>query len=139
MTYDRTKEVHEAIICGEIALDKLKQAKKDLGSASNWGLLDIFGGNLLSGMMKHSSIKDASKKVEEAKRELARFRNELTDIHDIDGLDIQIDGFLEISDFLFDGLFADVIVQSKINDFESQVQKAIDRVQDILFILKRAE
>lgn len=138
MEYNRTKEVHEAIISGEIALDKLKDAQKDLNSASNWGLVDIFGGNLLSGFMKHSSINDASRKVEDAKRELSIFRNELSDIRDIEGLDIQIDGFLEFADFMFDGIFADVFVQSKIGDFQKQVQKAIDRVQDILFILKRS-
>lgn len=139
MEYNRTKEIHEAIISGEIALDKLKEAQKDLNSASNWGLVDIFGGNLLSGFMKHSSINDASKKVEDAKRELSRFRNELSDIRDIECLDIQIDGFLEFADFIFDGIFADVFVQSKINDFERQISKAIDRVQDILFVLKKAE
>lgn len=137
--YDRRKEINEAILAGEIALDRLKEAEKHLNSASNWGILDLLGGNLISGMMKHSEIRDASRKVEEAKIELRNFRDELADIQDIDNLHIEIDGFLEFADYLFDGLFADLLVQSRISDYSKQVEQAMDRVQDILFVLKRAQ
>ena len=74
--YDRKKEIREAILAGEIALDHLKEAKDHLDSASTWGMFD-----------------------------------------------------------LFDGLFADLFVQSKISDYRKQVETAMDRVQDILFVL----
>ena len=127
--YDRKKEIREAILAGEIALDHLKEAKDHLDSASTWGMFDLFGGNIFTGMMKHSRIDDASRCVERAKKELARFRAELEDIH------IEIDSFLVFADYLFDGLFADLFVQSKISDYRKQVETAMDRVQDILFVL----
>ena len=49
--YDRKKEIQEAILAGEIALDHLKDAKEYLNSASTWGMFDLFGGNIFTGMM----------------------------------------------------------------------------------------
>ena len=40
--YDRNKEIREAIRAGERALDSLKEANRQLNSAGNWGLVDIF-------------------------------------------------------------------------------------------------
>ena len=134
--YDRTKEIREAILAGEIALDHLKEAKDQLDSASTWGMFDLFGGNIFTGMMKHSRIDDASRCVERAKKELARFRDELEDIQDVEDLHIEIDSLLVFADYLFDGLFADMVVQSKISDYRRQVEAAMDRVQDILFVLQ---
>ncbi len=54
--YDRDKEVREAEIAGERALSSLREADKQLGSARNWGLLDIFGGDTISGIMKHMKV-----------------------------------------------------------------------------------
>ena len=45
-----------AIMAGEKALYSLKEARDILSSASNWGLLDIFGGNGFTGFMKHMKI-----------------------------------------------------------------------------------
>ena len=49
--YDRKKEIQEAILAGEIALDHLKDAKEYLNSASTWGMFDLFGGNIFTGMI----------------------------------------------------------------------------------------
>ena len=50
--YDESKEIREAVISGEKALVSLKDAKRYLDSARNWGVVDIFGGDLFSGLMK---------------------------------------------------------------------------------------
>ncbi|MGM9940406.1 MAG: hypothetical protein ACI32N_00235 [Bulleidia sp.] len=134
--YNRRREIEEAIFAGESALNQLKDAKSHLDSASNWGLVDMFGGNFISGFLKHNEIDHASDCVERARRELERFRDELADIRDVEGLNIQIDSFLVFADYLFDGLFADIFVQSKISDYKKQVNAALDRVQDILFVLR---
>lgn len=134
--YDRKREIEEAIFAGESALNQLKDVKKHLDSASTWGIVDMFGGNFLSGFLKHNEIDHASDCVERAKRDLERFRDELADIRDVQGLNIQIDSFLVFADYLFDGIFADMFVQSKISDYRKQVEAAMDRVQDILFVLQ---
>lgn len=42
------REISEAIQAGNEALRCLENAKDYLDSAGNWGLLDIFGGGLLT-------------------------------------------------------------------------------------------
>lgn len=82
----------------------LREAQRQLNSAGNWGLLDIFGGNTVSGLMKHMKVNNASRCVEDARRDLATFRDELGDIRDIENLHVDIDGFLTFADFSLIGL-----------------------------------
>ena len=134
--YDRNKEIREAIRAGERALDSLKEANRQLNSAGNWGLVDIFGGNTISGLMKHMKVNNASRCVDDARRDVATFRDELGDIRDVENLNIDIDGFLTFADFFFDGFVADIFVQSKIRKGQQQVGEAIRRVEDILSTLQ---
>ena len=134
--YDRNKEIREAIRAGERALDSLQEANRQLNSAGNWGLVDIFGGNTISGLMKHMKVNNASRCVDDARRDLATFRDELGDIRDLENLNVDIDGFLTFADFFFDGFVADIFVQSKIRKGQQQVREAIRRVEDILSTLR---
>ena len=134
--YDRNKEIREAIRAGERALDSLQEANRQLNSAGNWGLVDIFGGNTISGLMKHMKVNNASRCVDDARRDVATFRDELGDIRDVENLNIDIDGFLAFADFFFDGFVADIFVQSKIRKGQQQVREAIRRVEDILSTLQ---
>lgn len=137
--YDRGKEIREAIRAGERALDSLREAEKQLNSAGHWGLADIFGGDTISGLMKHMKVNNASRCVNDARRDLAAFRDELGDIRDVEDLNIDIGGFLTFADFFFDGLVADIFVQSKIRKGQQQVKEAIRRVENILRQLRRYE
>ena len=134
--YNRRREVQEAIFAGERARASLQEADRQFASAGNWGLIDIFGGNTVSGLMKHMKINNASRCVEEARRDLDAFRSELGDLRDIDGLNVDISGFLTFADFFFDGVIADYLVQTKINDAKIQVRDAIQSVSGILAQLK---
>lgn len=135
--YDRQKEINEAIRAGERALRSLREADRQLGSAGNWGLIDIFGGDTISGLMKHMKVNNASQCIENAKRDLEAFRDELGDIRDMEDLRVDIDGFLTFADFFFDGFIADIFVQSKIRDSQKKVREAERRVEDILRMLRR--
>ena len=44
------REIREAIDAADNALDHLRSARRYLDSAGNWGLLDMFGGGLISGL-----------------------------------------------------------------------------------------
>ena len=89
--------------------------------------------------MKHMKINNASRCVEEARRDLDAFRSELGDLRDIDGLNVDISGFLTFADFFFDGFVADLFVQSRISKGRRQVQEAIRRVDDILRQLRAVQ
>lgn len=100
----------------------------------DWSI--YFGGNTISGLMKHMKVNNASRCVDDARRDLATFRDELGDIRDVENLNIDIDGFLTFADFFFDGFVADIFVQSKIRKGQQQVGEAIRRVEDILSTLQ---
>ena len=135
LTEKMRREIMEAIQAGERALRSLHAAREQLGSAGNWGLLDIFGGNFLTGMLKHSKINQANRCIEEAKYDLDVFQRELQDV-DLPQLDQEIDGFLTFADFFFDGLFADILVQSKIRQSQRKVDDTIQRVEYLLSELR---
>ncbi len=134
--YDRNKELREAVSAGERALSSLKAAQSSLDSARGWGLLDMFGGNLITGLIKHSRVSDASRYVEEARRDMARFQDELQDVQDLQGLDIRVGDFLTFADFFWDGFIADIMVQSRINDARSRIADAIRRTEQVVRKLK---
>lgn len=132
---DFYRELDEAIVAGERALGSLHDAKKYLNSASNWGLLDIFGGDTFSGLFKHMKISKANNCLYQAKSDLNRFRKELDDIDDYIP-DFEVGGFLVFADFFFDGLIADIFVQSKIGEMKRQVEDAIGKTEEMVRRLK---
>ena len=130
--YDESKEIREAVFSGEKALVSLKDAKRYLDSARNWGVVDIFGGDLFSGLMKHSNIDKASQAMDRAKYDLRDFQQELHDVHDLPDMHIDMGDFMTFADYFFDGFIVDFMVQSKINEARQQVNNAISRVEGIL-------
>lgn len=130
--YDRAKEVREARAAGERALDCLYAARDQLDSARNWGVMDMLGGGLISGLMKHSKMDKAEEYMARARNAVRDFQNELDDIQGIGSLSVEINDFLRFADFFFDGFFVDFMVQSRIRDAQIQVDDAIDRVQRML-------
>jgi hypothetical protein len=123
------REVKEAVEAANDALYHLKSARNCLNSASNWGLLDMFGGNLITGLLKHGKMASAEREIDEARYALQKFSKELRDVHGFSS--IHIGDFLTFADFFFDGFVMDVIVQSKISDAKRQCDQAIRQVEDI--------
>ena len=133
------REVNEAVVAGETAIRSLQAAREKLDSARNWGILDILSGHkggLISGFIKHSRVNAAQSCINQAKSDLMRFENELRDVQDMNYLNVEISGFLTFADFFFDGLLADLLVQSKIADARAKVDDAINRVQNIVYRLR---
>lgn len=137
MAYDLQKEVREAIAAGERALRSLHDAQADLNSAGNWGIVDMLGGGLFTTMIKHSKMDNAVSHMEQAKNALRSFQRELRDVTVHVSLDLDISGFLSFADYFFDGILADYLVQSRINDAKNQVEQAIRQVNNILGDLRR--
>jgi len=133
---NQAKEIREAIVAGERALNSLYEAKTKLKKASDWGLFDLFGGDTFSGIMKHSRINEAKQCIEEANRNLKMFQKELSDVNMNFNLQIEVGGLLSVFDFFFDGFIADAMVQSKINKAKDAVERAIPQVEYALNRLK---
>ncbi len=71
------------------------------------------------------------------KADLRIFQKELRDVEAIQNQHIDIGGFLTFADFFFDGLIADWLVQSKIQNARKQVADAISQVEWILGSLRK--
>ncbi len=126
------REVREAVQAGEEALAGIQKAREKLGSAKNWGIFDMLGGGMISSMVKHSRMDDASEDMEEAKRKLAAFERELKDISISADLSVEMGSFLRFVDTFMDNLFVDFMVQSRIDDAIAGLDDVSDRVRRIL-------
>lgn len=132
-------EIREAVMAGQIALASLEEAGRYLSSARNWGIWDMIGGGFFSTMMKHSKINEAAACMERAREDLRKFKRELSDVSIGENIGIEIGSFLSFADYFFDGLIADWMVQSKIQDASAQVEDACYQVKHILEALERMQ
>ena len=74
--------------------------------------------------------------VQQAQWDLRRFSQELSDVH---LPQIELNGFASFADIFFDGLWADLFVQQKINAARRQLEEASCRVEDILYQLRQMQ
>ena len=126
------RAVQEAVQAWEAALASIQRAREKLESAKNWGIFDIFGGGMISSMVKHSRMDDASGYMEEAKRKLTAFERELKDISISAELSVEMGNFLRFMDTFMDNIFVDFVVQSRINEAIAGLDDVSGRVRGIL-------
>lgn len=129
---DHRREINEAIQAGQEALRYLEEAKNCLNSAGNWGIVDMLGGGMLTTFIKRSKMTDANTLIQQARTSLKRFQKELMDVDTIPEFHLETGDFLTFADYFFDGVVADWLVQSKINDAKRQVENAIQKVNYLL-------
>lgn len=128
---DRKKEIDEAIEAGRKALQALDEAAEKLGSAKRWGIWDIVGGGLISSLVKHSRIDDARELLQQARNELESFSDELDDIQEnLPEFDLEISDLVSTFDIVFDNVFADILVQEKVEETAREVDKTRTQVKD---------
>ena len=125
------QEIHEAINAADDALIALRSAEKSLSSAGNWGIWDIMGGGFLSTFFKLNKMDLAQRELEEARSALRRFKSELADLGRTADFNLNVDGFLRFTDYFFDDIFSDLMVQSKIKQGQQQIRRAIQQIEDI--------
>ena len=135
---DQSLEINEAYAAGERALQSLYAAQDYLRSAGNWGIFDMLGGGFISTMAKRSKMRDANACMQQAQNDLLRFQQELKDVTSIPGLHLEMDDFLGFADWFFDGLLADLLVQSRIREAQAKVDAAIEQVHLALARLDEA-
>lgn len=129
-------EIEEAITAADEALYHLNAARKNLKSAGNWGLYDMFGGGVISGLIKHGKMESAEEEIELARESLETFAEELRDVSGYSS--VHIDSFLKFGDLFFDGFLVDALVQREIGKAKAQCDDAIDQVSRIREELARS-
>lgn len=127
------KEVREANAAGKNVLASLDRVYDSLDSAAGWGQWDLLGGGLITDLAKHSRIDDANSEVINTQRLLSRFKTELADIRIYgDMISIDQNSFLCFADFFFDGLIADWMMQTRINESLESVSTVKNQVLNTL-------
>lgn len=107
----------------------LEDAERSFSSARNWGVLDILGGGLIVDLIKHSKINNAASCMNEINYLLRDLERELKDVRFPTDYSMNTMGFASFADFLFDGILADVYMQSKIMNSLDQVRELRHRLE----------
>lgn len=134
--YNRSLEISEAIHAGEQALETADRILDELDSARGWGIFDLIGGGLLSGLIKHDHMDKASNLVPRLRSELRTFRREMQDVYIPDGVNTDVGTFWSIADILCDDVLSDAVVLSRISNARRQME---DLREEILCALERLE
>ncbi|MFD1446514.1 hypothetical protein [Oceanobacillus profundus] len=129
-------ELNEAIEAGYNVKDALNNAMSSLESAEGWGTFDMFGGGMISSMVKHDHIDKATNHIHQAQTRMRNFQKELLDIDEVTNLQIDISGMLKFADFFFDGLIVDWMVQGRIQD---SLQQARDQHASVVSVIRKLE
>jgi len=117
-------------------LPLVELAEREFRSARNWGFLDIFGGGLLVDLFKHSKLSSAKDTMNQIANLLSILQSQIKD------LTIPVDyrmqfGFSTFADFLFDGAFFDIYMQTKIMNSLEQIKQLKTKLQTLLDMLGR--
>lgn len=129
---NQKKEVHEAYIAGQRALNSAENILANLDGAGRWGIYDVLGGGLIADLAKYEYLDNAEDEVKKLQIELMRFQTELADIK-LDTIpQIEQDDFLKFADYFFDGIIADWTVLSRIKKSKEQAEVTWSQISDML-------
>ena len=133
---EQLKEINEAIYAGNNALAALNEAISHLSGARGFGIWDMLGGGLVSGLLKHSQMDKAQDCVNRANMAMQSFQRELQDVNMHINYGVQFDGMTKAIDILFDNFLVDALIQSRIketadnlNQSKYQVEQALGKLQ----------
>ena len=113
-------------------LPLVEEAERKLKSARNWSILDILGGGFIVDLIKHHKLNGAANLMNEANMLMQRLQQVLGSVSIPADYSMTIGGFSTFADFLFDGVFADSYMASKIFSSLDEVR----RLKEKLHILK---
>lgn len=122
------QQVNDAISLTNQIIPLVEDAENKLKSARNWSFIDVFGGGLLTDLIKHSKINNASRSMDQVNYLMQQLKNVLGSIQVPADYRMQIGGFSTFGDFLFDGAVFDVYMLSKIMSSINQVSDLKNRL-----------
>lgn len=123
------KELKEAVNAGESLIEVLEEAKKEFESAKSWGTIDMFGGGVMSSMIKRGHIENANRVLNEVQYLVKSFKKELNDVNVSLDMKYASGDFSDMTDIFFDNFFSDMMVQDKINNALNNVHSTLGVVE----------
>ena len=122
---------YDAIKCAEYALDHLYNARMLLNKAKNWGWADIFGGGLFVTVAKRNRMGEAQSELADARRYINKLLSMTNSSYKIGNFMTDDGPFLQFTDYMFDNVITDIIVQQRIENIREQVDDTIEKVEAI--------
>ena len=126
------RETDQAITAAQEAHSLAQQALSTLRSAKGWGVYDLLGGGLISGLVKHSRMDQAEQEIARLRRALERLNCELHDVRVTCSASVELSALWTITDLACDNFFSDWAALSRISDAKNQVEHTDARILDIL-------
>ena len=125
-------EINEAIKAGQDAQMRLHRIQETLRSAKGWGIYDLLGGGLISGMMKRIRMEKAQQQIEELRGSLERFNSELKDVQVQCNTSAELSAWLSITDLVLDDPLSDWLSLSEIKDAKAEIDRTEKEVTALL-------
>ncbi|MCR5612680.1 hypothetical protein [Treponema sp.] len=111
-------------------LGELNSAENNLKSARTWGIFDMFGGGFITDLIKHSKIDNAKNAMDRVNFLMEKLRSQITQLRQGD-YTMNVNTWLTVADFLFDGMFVDIYMFSKIMQSLDEVRKLKYRIESL--------
>ena len=124
------KELEEASAAASEVFAIARRVKECFSNADSWATMDLVGGGLISDMAKYSALDEGASLVHTMNAVARRLTKELKDVNmtfdgTVDGISVE----LRAMDYIFDGIFVDWSVKSKIDGNLRQIEGYIAGLQ----------
>ena len=129
---DSKKEFEQARYAANLVLEDINQAIDLLKSASNWSLLDIFGGETFTSLIKRNKIRKANRKISDISYKLENLKKELSDISIKFPFEIKDNLSDNLFDIVFDNIITDLRVRGEIKDKIAELKDLKITVEDLI-------
>lgn len=120
------KEFTEAIKAIDEVLDQIQEALTHLYRAKDWGVLDIFGGGLISSLAKRDNINQSEYYIEKINSSLKVAEKELKDVNMVVPSSVKEGD--EFWDLWMDNIFSDIRIQDQVNGSIDSLYKLKDEL-----------
>lgn len=124
-------QISEAINLTNQILGYVEQAERSLSSARNWGFFDVLGGGFIVDMIKHHKLGKAREAMESVNYLMQRLQQVLGSLQLPADYRMEIGNFATFADFFFDGVFADLYMQSKIMQSLDEVRRLKSKLYEL--------
>ena len=122
------KEINDVQKIIDEILSLIDEAETKFNKARNWGFFDILGGGFITDLIKHSNLGAASNIMNQINYLLHDLQRELKEVVIPTDFSMNTASFSTFADFVFDGILADVYMQSKIMTSMEQIRELRSRL-----------
>ncbi|MDU5214674.1 MAG: hypothetical protein E6190_03125 [Finegoldia magna] len=132
----RLYNINEAIKLGEIAIASLNEVQSYLGTASGWGIFDIFKGKTITTMIKRSNLKKAKNQAKKADLAIRKFNNIMIDLDKKPSVGFRYKKPFFLADY-FDNKVFDSVIQMQILSNKKNCENAIKQLKKEVYNLQK--